>query len=380
MVSKRVRSVQLSGIRKMFELAGKDTINLGIGEPDFQPHPKAIEALSSSAKEGKNKYTSTFGITELREKIAEVLLSKRTDYTKDNVLITTGGSHALYIATQTIVDPGDEVLVPNPGFPIYAPHVILAGGRPVYYSLEAENDFLPSLEELQEKASKNTKAIIVNTPQNPTGGVLGEKEVKGIIEIAEDYDMYIIADEVYDVFVFEGSHVSFLGRYDKVLYPYSFSKRFAMTGWRIGFLAADPEIIKEAMKMGYYTVTCPPAPIQYAIYKILGDPELEEYSRNMMKEYRERRDIVYSYLSKMDHIFVPRPKGAFYIFPKYDLEMPSEEFCMRFLKRYNVAVTPGKAFGSKGEYHFRISFSASRSALKTAMERLREFVSSFRSF
>jgi len=375
-VSQRVQSIKLSGIRKMFELVGSKTINFGIGQPDFQPPPKAIKALTNAAREGWNKYTSTYGIPELREKIAEYFLSKYCDYTGENILITIGGSHALYIAIMSLIDKGDEVLVPDPGFVLYAPHVTLANGKPVYYTLRIENDFRPDIEELKNLINKKTKAIIVNSPNNPTGGMLEREDVKAIADLAEDYDFYIISDEVYNVFVYEGKHVSFLEYSDRVLYPMSFSKIYAMTGWRIGFLAGPKEFIDQAMKLSYYTIACPSAPMQRALLDIIGDPEVEEYVRNMISEFKRRRDYVFKRLSEIPHITVSKPKGAFYVLPKYDLKIPSEELAMKILNEKDVAVTPGSAFGPHGEYHFRISFATSMRQLEIGLNRLYEFFSS----
>jgi len=377
MISDRVKTLELSGIRKMFELVGSKTINFGIGQPDFQPPPKAIEALGRASKEGWNRYTSTFGLPELREKIAEVYLSRYGNYTGDNVLITIGGSHALYVAVMSLVNPGDEVLIPNPGFVLYSSHVQLAGGIPVEYTLSIENEFRPDIEELKEIISNKTKAIIVNSPGNPTGGVFSKEDVRAISDLAEDYGFYIISDEVYEKFVYDDVHVSFLEYSDRVIYPMSFSKRYSMTGWRIGFLAGPKEFIEHAMKFSYYTIACPPAPIQKALHDIIGDPEVEAYVEKMILEFKKRRDYVYERLIKMPHLSVSKPKGAFYVMPKYDMKIPSQEFSMRLLEEKDVAVSPGSAFGSRGEYHFRISFAASMRDLEEGLNRIEEFLEQF---
>jgi len=368
MFASRAMHVEVSGIRKMFDLASADAINLGLGEPDFQPPRHVINAFKSAVEKGLNKYGPTGGIPELREAVAQ-RLARYTDVKKEDVLITSGATEALCMTMQTLVDRGDEVLTPDPGFVLFSPHITLAGGTPVHYSCRQDRKFMPDVAELERLVSTRTKAIIVNTPSNPTGSVMDHRTIKEIVDFADDHRLIIIADEVYDAIVYDGTHQTFLGEYDKLVYVNSFSKIFATTGWRLGYLSAPPEMIKQLAKIHYYIVACPSTPAQYAVLEGLRGPQ--KYLEEMVAEFRVRRDLIVGLLGKVPGFKCLRPKGAFYAFPSFTQPMSSEELALDILKA-GVICTPGSAFGTAGEGHLRFSYANSQDNIKRAMAIVRE--------
>jgi aspartate aminotransferase len=354
----------MSGIRRMFDMAGSKAINLGLGEPDFQPPAHVLEAMKEALNGGYNKYGPTSGLRELRRALAD-RHSSRAPVREENVLVTTGATEALCLTMQTFIDQGDEVLVPDPGFVLFAPHVRLAGGRPVFYPLLEANGFLPRMEDLEALVTPRTRAIIVNTPSNPTGSVMGEREVEDIVELAEDHDLLLISDEVYDSIVYEKGHRSFLGRTEKLVYVNSFSKVFAMTGWRLGYLIAPEEFVTTMAKVHYFMVACPPTPAQYAV--LAGLKTSENYVREMVEEFRRRRDHIVHRLNQIPGFKCLRPDGAFYAFPSYEYAVTSEELALRLLKA-GVICSPGSAFGERGEGHLRFSYANSVEMIDKAMD------------
>ena len=373
MFSKRVIGIELSGIRKIFDLAQGKVINLGLGEPDFQPPDVVKEAIYEGVKKGYNKYGPSKGFLELRKTIAEKY-SKYGDFTENNVLITVGATEGLLATLLSLVDYGDEVLYPNPGFVLYKPHTLIAGGNPVDYPISQENDFVPREEELKERITDKTKAIVVNYPNNPTGGVLGDREIKMIIDLAEDNGLVIISDEVYFNLIYDSEPKTFLGKYDKLVFVNSFSKEFAMTGWRLGYIIAPEEYIEQIGKIHYYTVACPQSPMEYAA--ITAIREASDYTAYMRDKFQKRRDLIYSLLRKIDGVKPNLPKGAFYIFPK--IEIGNEEEIVKETVRRGVLCTPGGAFGSNGKGHIRFSYAASEEDIKKAMEIFTEVIEQFR--
>lgn len=353
----------MSGIRKMFDLADSDTINLGLGEPDFQPPSTVLSAMKKALDQGYNKYGPTGGLRELREALAE-MHSSQADVRAENVLITVGATEALAMTMQVFVDPGDEVLTPDPGFVLFAPHILLAGGTPVFYSLLEKNDFLPMIDELESLVNPRTKAVIINTPSNPTGSVMRKDGVEALTAFAEDNGLLIISDEVYDRIIYEGHHVSFLGQTENVIYVNSFSKVFSLTGWRLGYLIAREDFVKTMAKVHYYMVACPPTPAQYAV--LTGLLDSQEYLKEMVDEFRRRRDFIISRLNSIEGFHCLTPGGAFYAFPSFRFNIGSEELALRLL-RAGVACSPGSAFGEKGEGHLRFSYAASLEMIDKAM-------------
>lgn len=369
MVAKRMDGIKMSGIRKMFEKANKDAIHLGLGEPDFPPPPEAIEALVQAAKDGNSRYSSIFGLEPLREEVAKYLKNYKPDITKDDVLVTVGGSEGLMCTAGSLYDPGDEVLMPDPGFVLYAPHARLMGAKPVFYSLTMDNDFQPQQDELQSLVTKKTKAIIVNSPANPTGGVFGEKEVRMIIDLAKENDLVIITDEVYDHVIYEGKHISFLGKYDKVVYVNSFSKTFAMPGWRVGFLTAPKEIFERIATYHYYILACAPNPNQLAVLAALKKGFY--YAEKMTKEFKERRKLIVDLLNEIPGFTANMPKGAFYSMPRFEKKVEDTAVAMKILEA-GVVCTPGSAFGLHGKSHLRFSYASSKDNIKNGVAKVAE--------
>ncbi|RDE13877.1 MAG: aspartate aminotransferase [Candidatus Thorarchaeota archaeon] len=365
MFPSRVASLKVSGIRKLFEAAPPGAINLGLGEPDIQPPVEMIDALKSALDKGFNKYGPSAGIMELRLAIADNLRRYRKDVSFENVIVTAGATEGMRIACETIIGEGDEALVPNPGFIIYGPDVRLAGGRPVEYSLRLENGYLPDPEQIRSLVTPRTKAIVMNSPSNPTGSVFPRDTMKAICEIADDKSLYILSDEVYNDYVYEGEHWSPARFHDDTIVVNSFSKSLAATGWRIGYVATSKEIVKQLAKVQYYTLACPPTATQYAVLE--GMKVQERFMRDVLTEFRMRREIAMKRLSEISSFRTAPVSGAFYLFPEYDHRMPSEDFAQRILER-GVICAPGSAFGSLGEGHLRFSYANSRENISRGLD------------
>ncbi len=350
----------------MFDLASSNSVNLGLGEPDFQPPSHVVEALVDAVRCGHNKYAATLGIMELRDAFAKQIRGYRNgDVAAENIMVTVGASQGLMAINQTFVEGGDEVLVPNPGFVIYGPQARLSGGRAVGYSLTHENGFVPDIDELQSLITPKTKMMVMNTPGNPTGATMNREQIKAVVEIAEDKDIIIVADEVYDAITYDGGHNSFLQHSDNVIYVNSFSKTYAMTGWRLGCLATKKEYIDQLMKVHYYTVACPPTPLQKAAVVALTGPQ--DYVETMRKEYAKRRDYIVGRINDIEGFDCLKPGGAFYAFPKFDHDIEDVELSMRLAKE-GLICTPGSAFGSMGRGHLRFAYSASLDNIARGMD------------
>lgn len=360
MVAERTREVEISGIRKMFEAAPPNSVNLGLGEPDFNPPAAVVEALCNAVREGKNHYGPSAGLPALREKVAERYRERDPATSRDNVIITASGTEGLMATALTLYDPGDEVLVPDPGFVLYGPHARLAGAVPVPYALSEEAGFLPDPDELEKLVSARTKAIVVNSPSNPTGGVFPKSMVDRLVAFADRHDLTIVSDEVYEEITYDRSATSFWGRCDRVVIVNSFSKTLAMTGWRIGFLVAPRALAVELNKIHYHIMACPPTPTQVAV---LVGLDSDAATRAMVREFRARREIVLNLLGKIPGLSVVPPSGAFYVFPRFDWGSTAAQVATALLGR-GVITTPGDAFGARGVSHLRLSFAASRADLR----------------
>ncbi len=360
MAAQRTREVEISGIRKMFEAAPPNSINLGLGEPDFDPPAAVVEEFCRAARDGENHYGPSAGIPALRDRIAERYRPREGSTGRENVIVTGSASEGLMATALALYDPGDEVLVPNPGFVLYAPHARLAGAVPVPYSLPAKNRFLPDLDELEALVTPRTRAIVVNSPSNPTGAVFPRPLVDRIAAFADRHHLFIVSDEVYEDIVYERPATSFWGRGERTVVVHSFSKMLATTGWRIGFLVASKPIAVELNKMHYHIMACPPTPAQAAVLVGLDHPEA---TRAMVREFKVRRDLVVELLGRIHGISVVRPGGAFYVFPHFEWPRSSTEVATALLAR-GVITTPGDAFGSLGASHLRLSFAASRADLR----------------
>jgi aspartate aminotransferase len=370
MVAQRAREAAVSGIRRMFDAGPPDSVNLGLGEPDFQPPPATLDAMCEAVQNGANHYGPTAGLAPLRERVAETYRDLKPDTSIENVIVTCGASEGLMACALALYDPGDEVLVPDPGFVLYGPQARLVGARPVPYALEERNGFLPDLDALEAQVTVRTRAIVVNSPSNPTGSVLPKATVDALCTLAERHDLTIVSDEVYDRITYETPATSFWGRTDRAVVVNSFSKTLAATGWRVGFLLATPSLAVEINKMHYYLMACPSTPVQHAVLAGYGKDLAS--TRAMVREFRARRDMVVRELGRMPGISCVRPVGAFYAFPRFSWTRDAADVAQALLDR-GVIMTPGDVFGSRGARHIRISFAASRDDLAKGLGILREY-------
>ncbi len=369
--SERIDAVPMSGIRKMFDLAGPGAIHLGLGEPDLDPPAAAVEAMCEASRRGLNKYGPTAGIPELRDAVAEYF-SRFGRLSGSNIMITPSGSTALLEISQAMIDPGDEVLVPSPGFVIYGPHATLAGGVPKYYRLTDDGLFQPDIEHIKSLVTPKTRMIVVNTPSNPTGGVLTAESKKALVDIARDSGAVILADEVYSEFIYEGSHQSFMDCLDCSVVVNGFSKMMAVTGWRMGFLAADESIMDALVKMQYHVCASPNMPAMYGILEALKD--IGPYLDDARAVYRRRRDLICRRINGIDGMEITPPHGAFYAFPKYSRKVASQELADS-LAAAGLICSPGSAFGPFGEGHLRFSYAADEEKIERGMDILADVMS-----
>ena len=351
----RTDGMQTSGVRRMFEMAIKDAIQLGLGAPDFPPPKEAIEGVIKAMADGKNQYASVFGVKRLREAIGKYCQRIWKGCTGDHVIVTCGGSEALNVTAMTFYEYGDEVLVPDPGFVFYKPHAQLAGAKPVPYPLSFDNNFVPTQDELLERITKKTRALVVNFPNNPCGSIITKAQRNMILDIAKDKKLLLVTDEVYDSIVYDKPHETFLGLHDDLAYINSFSKTFACTGWRIGYLVyPDPAVIEKLSMVHYYTVACVATPLQYglvaALEKATGYPDM------MRKEFQKRRDVIVKLLNEIDGVKCLKPDGAFYVFPKVDVDISDLELATEIVKS-GVICSHGSSFGPAGKGHLRFSYA-----------------------
>ncbi len=371
MFSSRMNGIQLSGLRKMFELVKSDSVNLGLGEPDFQPPVEAVDAVEEAMRMGFNKYGPTNGIQPLREEISKRLRIYWKDVGPDNVVVTSSGSEALFSGFLTFMDQGQNALVPDPGFVLYRPHSKLTGGTHNEYALTIENSFRPDPDEMARLVDERTKIIVMNSPSNPTGGMVTRQDRDDIVDVAREKDLVIISDEVYDTMVYTGkTHYSFLGTYEKTAMVNSFSKIFSMTGWRMGYVAASEEMIAKIALAHYHMVACPPTPIQYGALAALR--KSGDYVTRMVGEFERRRDFITGRINETPGFRVISPPGTFYSFPSYDLRdgekrISSVDLAMELAKN-GLICSPGTTFGERGEYHLRFSFVNSRDHLDLGMD------------
>ncbi len=368
--SERANSINPTGVRRMFDMADDDVVQFGLGEPDFQPPEIAIEAFAKAMKDGKNKYTTTAGLPALRQKIAETWHHRIPELNASNVCITMSGTNGLLDIFLALVGPGDNVLIPEPYFPLYPSDVVICGGEPNLYPCTFENGFVPTIEDLESRVDENTVAVLYNFPSNPTGGNVTASQRDELVAFASEHDLWLITDEVYDRIVYEGQHVSFLGAgYDRVIMVQSFSKTFAMTGWRIGYiLSPDQEAMAQLTKMQYYVTACSNDAMQHAVLEALE--EAPDYPRKMCAEFKTRRDLICERLNAMPGVSCHVPTGAFYVFPKVDVPgMNSEEIAMALLEG-GVLCSPGTAFGAAGEGHLRFAYTTGREDIDMGMDRV----------
>lgn len=380
-ISSRVDKVPWSGVRKMFDLAQKfeNVINLSVGEPDFLTPSHIVEAAFRAMKDGYTHYTPNAGLMEFREAAAEKL-KKENEMEVDparEIIATVGAMGALSIAFLTIINPGDEVLIPNPGFVSYAAQVMLAEGKPIYYPTLIEGRFGIDLEKIENLVSEKTRAILINSPSNPTGMVLCDKELKGVAEIALENDLLVISDEAYEAIVYNGAkHISIASlpeMKDRTISIFTLSKTHAMTGWRIGFATANEEIIKNMIKLQEHLCAHPSSVSQMAAVAALRGPK--DHISMMVKEYSERRELIVKELNNIPGIICSKPQGTFYVFPDISaVKMSSQDFVTEILEKARVTMVPGAAFGSNGEGHVRISYTVSKEKIAEAMLRIKRAI------
>ncbi len=382
-LSSTIREIKPSGIRKFFDLVSEmeDAISLGVGEPDFDTPWHIRDEGIYSLERGRTFYTSNAGLKELKEEIANYLARRihvSYDY-RNEVLVTVGGSEGIDIAMRAMLDPGDEVLIPQPSYVSYEPCAILAGGKPVIIELKAENEFRLTPEELLEKITDRTKLLVLPFPNNPTGAIMERKDLEAIAKVIIEKDIFVLSDEIYSELSYKGEHVSITsipGMRERTILINGFSKAYAMTGWRLGYACGPAEIISQMIKIHQFAIMCAPTTSQYAAVEALrnGDEDVA-----MMREAydQRRRYLVHAFKEMGLDCF--EPYGAFYIFPCIkEFGMTSEEFAARFLQEEKVAVVPGTAFGDCGEGFLRISYAYSLENLKVALGRLEDFIGRLR--
>lgn len=378
-LSERVRSIPPSGIRKFFDLLSslEGVISLGVGEPDFVTPWRFREAAIYSIERGHTMYTSNYGLIELRREVADYLgRHDGVDYDPTSeILITVGVSEGLDLAARAILNPGDEVIVPDPSYVSYAPCIVLAGGEVVPVPTYRENDFQVTAAAIAEKITPRTRAILIGFPNNPTGAVVDREELERIAHLAADRDLIVFSDEIYARLVYGVEHTCFSalpGTRERTVLLGGLSKSHAMTGWRVGFAAAPADIIEGMMKVHQYTVMCAPTAAQMAAVEALrsGDDAVEE----MVQEYDRRRRVMVSGFNDLD-LDCFEPRGAFYAFPSIRRTgLTSEEFAERLLLEEKVAVVPGSAFGAAGEGHVRCCYATSLPQIEEALARIGRFV------
>lgn len=380
LIADKAASLQPSGIRKFFDIVAEmdDVISLGVGEPDFDTPWHIRDEGIYSLEKGRTFYTSNSGLKELRMEIAAYL--QRTQgleyHYLSQIFVTVGGSEAIDLAMRAMINPGDEVLIPQPSYVSYEPCVVMADGKPVVIELKEENQFRLTPEELEAAIMPKTKILVMPFPNNPTGAIMEREDLEKLVPIIEKHDLFVVSDEIYGELTYGGKkHVSIAalpGMQERTILINGFSKAYAMTGWRLGYACGPKEVIRQMVKIHQYCIMCAPTTSQYAAVEALrnGDEDV----RRMRESYDERRRFVLFTLKEMG---LPcfEPEGAFYVFPCIrEFGMTSDEFATNLLKEEKVAIVPGTAFGNCGEGYLRISYAYSIESLKKALKRLENYV------
>lgn len=377
-MNNNVQKIEISGIRKFSNKVSNypNAISLTLGQPDFDTPIKVREGIIKALEQRKSGYTSNAGIIELREEISRFLEKLYINYSKDEIIITVGGSEGLFTTMMAIINNGDKVLIPSIAYPAYESITKMLGGNVITYELN--DDFSVNIKSLLEGIKKGGKLLILSYPCNPTGALLDKKSRDELVEIIRNEDILVLTDEIYSSLCFEDEYYS-IAQYEdiksKIIYVSGFSKMFAMTGLRIGYVACSKEILNEIIKVHQYDVSCAPSIVQWGVVEGLRS-SLEDVEK-MKQSFIARMEFVYSELQKMN-IEVVKPKGAFYIFPNIKkFGMKSEEFCEKLLQEYNIACVPGDAFGFGGEGYIRISYCYSIEELRKALKGLKEFIKKY---
>ena len=379
---RRVADVPPSGIRKFFDVVSEmdGVISLGVGEPDFNTPWTYTDAAIYSLRRGHTHYTSNWGLIELRRAINRYLTGRfETEYDPtDEILVTVGASEGIDLALRALVEPGDEVIVPDPSYVSYMPNIRFAGGVCVAVPTVAEEGFRLTPERLRAAITPKTKALILPYPNNPTGAVMGREDLEKIAEVLRGTDIMVISDEIYAELTYEGKHVSFAaipGMWERTITLNGFSKAYAMTGWRMGFACGPREVMAVMCKIHQYTMLCAPTPGQYAALEALSSGEQNDYAdvRRMVDSYDRRRRLIVHGLREAG-LSCHEPRGAFYAFPAVPEGMDSQTFCEKLLWEKKVAAVPGDAFGALGDGFIRCSYAASVENIQKAVERIAAFV------
>ncbi len=378
-LSDRAKEIKPSGIRKFFDILDemKEVVSLTVGQPDFETPWHIREAGIDSLQKGKTYYTSNSGLTEFREAVAEYLYRRfGLKYEpQSEIVATVGGSEAIDLAIRAVVNYGDEVIIPQPSYVCYEPITVLTGGKPVIIETKAENKFKLTPEELKNAITEKTKLLILPYPNNPTGTIMTKEDLEKIAHVLEGTNILVLSDEIYAELTYGRKHFSFAslpGMKERTIYVGGFSKSYAMTGWRLGYVCAPDEIKKQILKIHQYAIMCSPTTSQYAGIEALkhGDEDIEY----MKDAYNQRRKLILSGLSDIG-LECFEPEGAFYVFPKISgFGMTSSQFCERLLYEKGAAIVPGDAFGQSGEGFARLSYAYSVDHINKALERIDEFI------
>ena len=382
-LSDKVIEIKPSGIRKFFDIVNEmeDAISLGVGEPDFDTPWHIRDEGIYSLEKGRTFYTSNSGLKDLKKEIAAYMLRSQGvqyDYNHE-IFITVGGSEAIDLALRAMLNPGDEVLIPQPSYVSYEPCTVLADGVPVFINLKEENEFRLTARELRDAITDKTKILILPFPNNPTGAIMEKEDLEAIAEIVVEKDLYVISDEIYGELTYKGKHVSIVslpGMKERTILINGFSKAYAMTGWRLGYACGPLVIMDQMLKIHQFAIMCAPTTSQYAAVEALknGDEDVQE----MREAYNQRRRYLMHAFKEMG-LECFEPYGAFYVFPSIkEFGMTSDEFATRLLQEEKVAVVPGTAFGDCGEGYLRISYAYSLENLKLALGRLSHFIQRLR--
>ena len=379
----KVVTIKPSGIRKFFDIVQEmdDVISLSVGEPDFDTPWHIRDEGIYSLEKGRTFYTSNAGLKELKEEICNYLKRKQNlEYHPQNeVFVTVGGSEGIDVALRAMLNPEEEVLIPQPSYVSYEPCAILANGVPVIIELKAENEFRLTAEELEAAITDKTKILILPFPNNPTGAIMERKDLEAIAEVIIKHDIFVISDEIYSELTYKGKHVSIVeipGMQERTILINGFSKAYAMTGWRLGYACGPKEIISQMLKIHQFAIMCAPTTSQYAAVEAMrnGDEDVEQ----MRESYNQRRRYLMHAFKEMG-LDCFEPFGAFYVFPCIkEFGLTSDEFATKFLQEEKVAIVPGTAFGDCGEGFLRVSYAASLENLKIAMKRLADFIERLR--
>jgi len=381
LIAKRIATMPRAGIRVIFDAAQKypDAIHLEIGQPDFPTPPPICQAAWTAIQAGQTRYTANPGTLELRQDLVDsVFRTHSVNLTPEEIVVTTGGMGALATSFEAIIDPGDEILLPDPGWPNYGMQVVCAGGKPVAYNLNPADGFQPDFVDIAAKITERTKAILVNSPSNPTGSIISAKAVEQLLALTKQHDILLVADEVYDNIVFDGPFTSFLRQdaRDRVLYINSFSKTYAMTGWRIGYLVAPAAIAREVAKLQEVYCACACSVSQAAARAALRLPT--DKIQEMLASYTRRRDILSSIFDPAGVKYF-RPQGTFFLLLDIAVTgLDSQDFALKLLHETQVAVAPGATFGANARQHVRLSFALQDEKLTEGARRIVKFLNNYR--